>query len=659
MLDLINISLQFNGKYLFKDVSVKIHSDDKLALVGSNGAGKSSLLKLIIGELEPESGKILRRNKLSIGYLPQDNITHKGRTVLEEASSALEDIIELQNKEEELTEQLANDKLTAEERDDLVYRLGTVHHHLEGLDSYSATARVEKVLTGLGFTHSDMERLTDEFSGGWQMRLALAKILIARPELILLDEPTNHLDIDSLQWLIGYLKNYDGALIIISHDRHFISQVTSKTLEIYFTRVYFFKGNYEAFLRYKEERDLQLEHQQLIQQKKIKETERFIERFRYKATKAKQVQSRIRQLEKMELIQLEDKESQINIKFPQAPPCGNIVLELKGISKSYGTKKVFENLDMIITKGEKIAFLGPNGAGKSTLSKIISGKLEPSSGSLKVGHGVVMAFYAQDVADTLNPELDILETLEEISEEKTIAELRSLAGAFLFSGDDVFKKVGVLSGGEKGRVALLRILLQKANLLILDEPTNHLDFASKEILRRALELYEGTVILVSHDIEFLEPVVERIFDFRNGSVKEYPGGIRYYLEKREQEQQAGASVPEKSVKQPDTIKISRKDQKRLEAEIRKQKYAQTKGLIIKRERVEQTIDMLEKEKAVIESELANPETYSDPVIAKEITQRYLQVKETLEVEMTRWTELSEEIEMIELKFEQLLKKENT
>src|SRR5664280_2756219 len=468
MIDLINVSLQFGGKYLFREVSFKINSGDRISLVGANGTGKSSLLKMIFGELLPESGKIQKQKRITIGYLPQQQVIHEGKSLLEEAKSSLIDIIYLQKKETEITEKLAEASISEDERDDLIHQLGEVHHRLEELGSYSIGSRVEKILLGIGFEIEDFGRLTNEFSGGWQMRIALAKILISQNDLILMDEPTNHLDIDSLNWLSSFLKSYKGALLVVSHDKRFVNEVTNKTLEIYNGRFNIFNGNYDAYLKFKEERDIQAENSFLQQQKKIKETEKFIERFRYKATKAKQVQSRIKQLEKVNLIELPENKSDIYIKFPAPPSSGKI------------------NIEFEVSRGDKIAFVGPNGAGKTTLAKIIAGVIEFNGGERIPGYNTIISYYAQDVADNLDPDKDIIESVENIAENKTIGQLRLLLGSFLFSGDDVFKPIGVLSGGEKSRVALAKILLTKANFIILDEPTNHLDISSKEILQKAL-----------------------------------------------------------------------------------------------------------------------------------------------------------------------------
>ena len=647
MIDLTGISLQFGGEYLFKDVNYKINSGDRISLVGSNGSGKSSLLKLLTGELQPESGKILKQNRISIGYLPQDNIIHSGSTILEEALTALSDIILLKEKEEEITTALSNQSLSDEEQRDLVNQLGEVHIRLEELGSYSASANVEKILTGLGFEVNDFNRLTDEFSGGWQMRIALAKLLIAQNDLLLLDEPTNHLDLDSLEWLITFLKNYKGALIVVSHDKHFLNEVTSKTFEIFNRKFSVFNGDYNAYLKFKEERDQQLIRKHGLQQKQIKETKKFIERFRYKNTKAKQVQSRIKQLEKIELVELPESENKININFPAPPKSGRLNLELISVRKSYGTNLVFDGIDFTVNRGDKIAFVGPNGAGKTTLAKIIAGKIDFDNGDITFGYNTIISFYAQDIADNLDPEKDIIETVDTIAEGKSIGELRSLLGAFLFHGDDVFKKVGVLSGGEKSRVALVKILLTKSNFIILDEPTNHLDISSKKVLQQALINFTGSLILVSHDVDFLQPIVTKVTEIRKGKIKTYEGGIDYYLYKRKQiiEKEKVSAPEDKS-----GVTSSKKEQKRIQAERRQAKYRATKELNERISTLEKEIEELEWKEKELEDALANPETYRDAKRANELNVEFNSVKEELSKHLQEWEKLTEELMNIEAQF---------
>jgi ATP-binding cassette, subfamily F, member 3 len=643
MIDLSSLSLQFGGKYLFRDVNYRISYGDKISLVGANGTGKSSLLKIIKGDLLPESGKVLRQKRITIGYLPQEQVTHSGTSLLEEAKSALTDLTELKNLEEEITSLLDTD-LTNDERDELINRLGEIHYNLEHLDYYSAQSRVEKILTGLGFNVSDFARLTSEFSGGWQMRIALAKILIRQNDLLLLDEPTNHLDIDSLEWLIDFLKSFKGALLIVSHDKHFINEVTNRTLEIYIGKFYTYNGSYDDYIKYKTERDEQTLNQIALQQRKIKETERFIERFRYKATKARQVQSRIKQLEKIEQLELPESKDNISIRFPEAPQSGVTPVMLKAVSKSYGEKEIFRNVSFEISRKEKIAFVGPNGAGKTTLAKIIAGEIS-FTGDRILGHNSLISYYAQDVADELNPDLDIIESVEGINESLTVGQLRNLLGSFLFSGDDVFKKVGVLSGGEKSRVALARILLQKSNLIVLDEPTNHLDISSKEVLQKALVNYSGSLILVSHDVDFLRPIIGKVVEIRDGHLNIFNGGIDYYLSKKDdlvEENNSG-----KAYSAPD---ISRKDQKRIEADKRQKKFAATKDLISEISKLEKEIGSLEIKLKELTDNFGNPDFYSKGEEVKLKTQEMKEIKILLDEKINKWTSLSEKLTEIENRF---------
>lgn len=645
MIDLSNISLQFNGKYLFRDINLRINSGDKISLVGANGAGKSSFLKIISGEIAPETGQIYKQKNISIGYLPQENVTHSGSSLFEEAKTALSMLVTIQEKERSITDRLNESDLSDEERNDLVHQLGEIHHRLDELDAYSAESKIKKILAGLGFEENDFERLTDEFSGGWQMRIALAKLLISQNDLLLLDEPTNHLDIESLNWLINFIQNYDGALLIVSHDKFFVNRVTNKTLEIYLSKFSMFNGNYDAYLKFKDERDVQTEHHFTLQQKKIKETEKFIERFRYKATKSKQVQSRIKQLEKIEQVELPEFDSTIRFKFPEAPPSGRIAIELKSISKSFGDKKLFEKIDLTFERGEKVAFVGPNGAGKTTLGKILAGVID-FNGERFMGHKTNIAYYSQDVADNLNPNLDLIDTLEGITENFSIGQLRGLLGSFLFRGDDVFKKVGVLSGGEKSRLALAKILLTKSNLIILDEPTNHLDVNSKLVLQNALLDFKGSLIVVSHDIDFLRPVISRVIEIRKGVVKNFIGGIEYYLEKIN-----GLNfIDRKDNLEPVKDSSSRKDQKRMEAEARKKRFILTKDIIKQIAKLEQQISALEKRQEEIETIISSNDFYSKPEYVKLTFSEYEQTKERLDLALVHWAELTDKKHEIEKQF---------
>ncbi|NUN08170.1 MAG: ABC-F family ATP-binding cassette domain-containing protein [Ignavibacteriaceae bacterium] len=647
MIDLINISLQFGGKYLFRDVNYKINDNSRISLVGANGTGKTSLFKIITGELAPEAGYIQMRKKTSIGYLPQDHVTHSGSKLFEEVFSALRDIVSLKEAEEEITEALTSASLTEDERSELVAKLGETHHLLEAMDSYRAGSRVEKILIGLGFRESDFYRSVDEFSGGWQMRIALAKLLIANHDLLLLDEPTNHLDIDSLNWLIEFLTSYQGALIIISHDKFFVNKVTNKTLEIFLNKISSFNGNYDAYIKYKEERDLQAEHQFELQQKKLKDTQKFIERFRYKASKARQVQSRIKQIEKVELVELPQNSQSINFRFPEAPPGGKTVIELKNICKSFGSFELFRNVNITVDRGDKIAFLGPNGAGKSTLAKIIAGVINHDSGSRIPGHNIQLSYYSQEATDILEPTNEVIDAVADVDEEVTLASLRALLGTFLFSGDDVFKKISVLSGGEKSRVALVRILLTKANFIILDEPTNHLDITSKKVLQQALINFTGSLIVVSHDVDFLEPIANKIIDIRHGELRYYPGGISYYLDKRKEEQQEESRQTVNNLARDE--KDDRKSKKRLEAELRQKRYSLTKDLKKTITKLESDIEKSEAEKKELELQMADPESTLKANF-KDLGIRYNQIESVLTQKISEWEKLCTELEEIEKEF---------
>lgn len=643
MIDINNLSIQFTGENLFENVNLRIGKHDKIALVGSNGKGKSTFLKLLSGIEQPETGSISKQKGIRIGYLPQDLLAFKGKTLFDEVKSSLLLLKTLVDKENQILEELRSDNIDDETRSELVEELGELHHAKEQMDFYSSESRIEKVLMGLGFSEKDFSRNTEEFSGGWQMRIQMAKILLAQNDLILLDEPTNHLDIDTLTWLEDFLQKYNGAIIIVSHDRHFINHVTNKTLEIYFGQINFYPGTYEQYLSFKDERDAQLRAQAINREKKIKETEKFIERFRYKASKARQVQSRIKQLDKIDSIELIEDEKSIEIRFPEPPRSGVVPVELKNIFKSYGPISVLKNVSVQIERGDKIAIVGPNGAGKTTLAKIIGQKISFDSGELIFGHNTLVSYYEQEVADSLNPENDLIDTLEEINDEISTGQLRKILGSFLFSGDDVFKKIKVLSGGEKSRVALARLLLTKSNFIILDEPTNHLDFNSKKVLQKALMEFTGTLLIVSHDIDFIRPLATKTIEIRQGNLKYFNGGIDYYLQKRVEQVEfvSNASNEDKS---------NRKDQKRLEAEIRQKKYNQTKDIRKALEKCEMEIEKLENIKSQLEKSLSDPEVFSNPNVAKETNLEYEKTKKLLNIEYDRWTELSSNIEEIEKNF---------
>ena len=647
MIDISNLSIQFTGENLFEGVNLRISRHDKVALVGSNGTGKSTFLKLLYGIEQSETGTIRKQKGIRIGYLPQDIIAFRGQTLFNEVKTSLPDIRSLDEREKLVLENLNDQTISEEDRAEVLEELGEIHLRKDQIDFYSADSRIEKVLMGLGFREKDFFRRTEEFSGGWQMRIQMAKILLSQNDLLLMDEPTNHLDIDTLGWLIDYLQSSDAALLIISHDRHFINCVTNRTIEVFDRQINFYSGNYSQYLVYKEEREKQLLALQKNREKRKKEIEGFVERFRYKASKARQVQSRVKQLEKIETIDLASDEKKIELRFPDPPKSGVVPVEIKNLNHSYGSLDVLKNVNLQIEREDKIAIVGPNGAGKTTLAKIIASKLTATNGSIILGHNTILSYYEQEVADSIDPEYDLIDALEEMNNELSAGQLRAILGSFLFSGDDVFKKIKVLSGGERSRVALSRLLLTKANLIILDEPTNHLDFSSKAILQEALMNFSGTLIIVSHDIDFLHPIVNKVVEIRDCLVKVFPGNIDYYLLKRQEMLGQKAEILETT----SADKTTRKDQKRIEAELRQKKFAATKDLRTKLEKCEKEVSSLEELKSRLEGELSDAKIFTNPQLAKEKNLEYEKTKALLDTTYLVWTELSDKLEEIEKGFE--------
>jgi len=643
MIDIKNLSVQFTGSYLFENVNLKILPHDRISLVGSNGTGKSTLLKILSGKQQQEDGNVQFKKDLKIGYLPQELNLISNENIFNGVRNSIEFLNKIESEERNINLKLENNNLSSTEHDLLIEKLGDINHKKEELDYYEIDSKIEKILMGLGFSNSGFNQKISELSGGWQMRIELAKILISNNDILLLDEPTNHLDIDSLQWLVSFLKSYKGAIILVSHDRYFVNNICTKTLEIYSNNVTFYKGNYNDYLNFKLEREERLKQEFADQQKKIKQTEQFIERFRYKASKAKQVQSRVKQLEKIDVIKLSDSENKIHFNFFDSVKSGVIPLNISNVSKAYDDNLVLKKVNLQVERGEKIALVGPNGAGKTTLAKIISNRIKPSDGNVEHGHNTLISFYAQDVVDNLNIENDIITEIGNSDPENTIGQLRNILGAFLFNGDDVFKKIAVLSGGEKSRVALAKVLLNKANTIILDEPTNHLDYDSKKIVQNALIKFEGTLIIVSHDIDFLKPIVTKVVEVRKQNLKEYYGGIDYYLLKRDE-----GNDNINSVKFPnsESIKINRKEEKRLEAEKRQKQYSATKKLKVEIKEIEKQIEILENEKVTLEFDLTKEEVYSNHELAKVNKKNYEDVKKQLEKAYSSWTSISEKLEKI-------------
>jgi len=641
MIDLVDVSIQFTGNPLFESANIRINHSDRIALVGANGTGKSTILKMIAGLEETSTGKILKQNNISIGYLPQEYLIVSNLSVFEEVKSSLRVFTEIDQKEKEIHELLEDKLLSDSEHNNLIHKLGDLEHRKSEIEYYSIDSNIKKVLVGLGFSEKDFCQMVNTYSGGWQMRIELAKILLGNNDIILLDEPTNHLDIDSLQWLISFLINFKGALLLVSHDRFFVNRLTAKTLEIFNKKLTLFNGNYDAYLKFKAERDKQLVNDFANQQRKKKQTEQFIERFRYKATKAKQVQSRIKQLDKLENIELPEFEANINLHFPDPPRSGSIPVQISSLIKSYENNKVFDQFNFSIERGDKIAFVGPNGAGKTTLAKIIANKIKFDSGEIIFGNNTLISYYSQEVTDDLDLESDLIDNLMQSSSDYTPQQLRSILGSFLFTADDVFKKVKVLSGGEKSRVALAKILLTKANLVILDEPTNHLDYNSKSVLQQALINFSGSLVIVSHDVDFLRPIVNKVLEIRELKSTSFLGGIDYYLSKRidfyESTSQNKSRVE---------TKVKRKDQKRIEADLRKSKTEATNELKKEIHHYEKLIEELEDAKSKLEKELGNESVYSNPKLAAGKNKEYENVKNKLEDVYHRWSEISEKLENI-------------
>ena len=533
MISLQNAGKRFGPRVLFLEADWLIRNNEKTALVGANGAGKSTLMKVIAGLETLDYGTLQTTRGISIGYLPQEGLRLEGRTVFEECLTVFDEIRAMASEVESLAAQLAELDHESPEYAAVAERYSTVQERFHALDGYALDAQVGSVLTGLGFGKQDWSRMTDEFSGGWQMRIALAKLLLAKPNLLLLDEPTNHLDLETRNWLEDYLNNYPFGYILISHDRYFLDVTIDRTVEIWNKRLTIYQGNFTKYLAQKEERRAQLLAAYRNQKIQVEHLEAFINRFRYQATKAKQVQSRIKELEKIERIEVPEEEPVIHFKFPQPPPSGRMVAEAEGLAKSYGDKRVLSNVRFTIERGDRVALVGVNGAGKSTLIKLLTGDEQPTAGAVKLGHNVVAEYFAQDQYKVLDPEARMLDDISRAAVKVPEVELRSLLGCFLFSGDDVFKPLGVLSGGERNRFALARILVSPSNFLLLDEPTNHLDMRAKDVLLEAIAAFSGTVIFVSHDRYFIDRLATRVLEVENGSVTSYEGNYEDYLRKKE------------------------------------------------------------------------------------------------------------------------------
>ena len=537
MISLDNLTVSYGGWTLFDNISFLINPKDRIGLVGKNGAGKTTLLRIITGEQQPTSGAVTINGECTIGYLPQTMRVADTTTLVEETAKAFDEVLRLEAEIESLTREIAErTDYESADYEQLLHRLNDAQDRYHILGGETRDADIEKTLLGLGFKREDFGRATSEFSGGWRMRIELAKLLLRRPSIFLLDEPTNHLDIESIQWLEEYLKNYNGAVLLISHDRAFLDNVTNRTVELSLGKITDYKVPYSKYVVLRAERRAQQLAAYENQQRMIEKTEEFIEKFRYKPTKSNQVQSRIKQLERLERLEVEEEDlATLNIKFPPAPRSGQIVAEINEAGMSFGSKHVFSGANFTIEKGDRIAFVGRNGEGKTTLARMLVGQLTPTEGSIRIGANVNIGYYAQNQDDLMDGEFTVYDTLDRVAVGDIRTRLRDILGAFLFRGEDIDKKVKVLSGGERARLAMARMMLEPRNLLVLDEPTNHMDMRSKDILKNAILKYDGTVVVVSHDREFLDGMVDKVYEFRDGGVKEYFGGIYYFLEKRKLE----------------------------------------------------------------------------------------------------------------------------
>ncbi len=641
MIQLSSAGKRYGHKLLFDGADWLITNHDRVGLVGANGTGKSTLMKVLAGLETLDYGSISTAKGISAGYLPQDGLTLSGRTVFEECMAVFSSLRALETEMEELTRRMSEIDSSSPEYAQVADRYHRIEHEFQTSDGYAIEAQVGTVLSGLGFAKEDWHRHTEDFSGGWQMRIALAKLLLQQPNLLLLDEPTNHLDLEARNWLEEYLTNYPNSFVLISHDRYFLDVTVNKIAEIWNKKITLYPGNYDKYLVTKTQRLEQLEAAQRTQKDRIEQLEVFINRFRYTATKAKQVQSRIKELEKIERIELPPEERTIHFSFPQPKASGRIVAEFSGVAKSYGEKNVFRDVSFMIERADRIALVGVNGAGKSTLIKLLAGDEPLTAGEYKLGHNVQSDYFAQDQYKELNPEARILDDLGALSARSTETELRSLLGCFLFSADDVFKKIGVLSGGERNRYALLRMLLHPANFLLLDEPTNHLDMRAKDVLLEALSKYTGTVVFVSHDRYFIDKLATRVFEVGEGRVEVYPGNYEDYMWRK----QGGAEALQKSVVASQATPQPTNGNQTAAV----QNDAKAKRLNpIKRKQMEDRLGEVEREISDLETAIAACETALQAFVSAEETQRVTQElashKEELQGRLAEWEELGAALE---------------
>lgn len=638
MISVNSVTVSFGGYNLFDNISFLINPNDRIGLAGKNGAGKSTMLKLIAGEQNPTKGEISLPRDIKIGYLPQDMIHQHGRTVFEETETAFQEIQQLEKKLEDINHQL-------ETRTDyesasymkLIEDQTDIYTRLDMIGAGNKDEEIEKILKGLGFERKDFERQTAEFSGGWRMRIELAKLLLQKPHILLLDEPTNHLDIEAIIWLEEFMETYAGAVVLISHDKTFLDTVTSRTIEIVNGKTYDYKTNYSRYLILRQERIEQQENAAKNQQKIINQTEVLIDKYRAKANKASFAQSLIKKLDRMERVEVDDLDTSVmRFRFPQPAHSGKIVLTVEDAGKKYGEKRIFSDARFIITKGEKIGLVGRNGEGKSTMMKMIAKKIE-HEGTVQIGHSVLLGYFEQDQEEKLDPKKTVFETIDELAVGEVRKQVRGLLGSFLFGGDDIDKKVQVLSGGERGRLALCKLLLEPYNLLLMDEPTNHLDIRSKDVLKAALQDYEGTVIMVSHDRDFMKGICNRLFEFRDGKVREHLCDIEEFMQLRKVERLNELDLEKKA-----KVEVPKQETSSKKQEINSND-AEKKQLQNKLKKIEENIEKLEAEIKIADEKLADQANYEKLMNDKVFFTNYSQLKHQLESELTKWEEVSNQL----------------
>lgn len=644
MISVQNLSIHFGGIFLFEDVSFALKENDRVGLVGKNGAGKSTLMKIMSGLQKPDNGQVVLPKDSLIGFLHQDLSKMKGKTVFEETQTAFNEALQLDQRMHEIEHELTvRTDYESDSYHDIINEIQEISHRLEIINVATIEKQIELVLMGLGFMREDFDKPVETFSGGWQMRIELAKILLSKPELVLLDEPTNHLDIESIQWLETYLETYPGAIMIVSHDRTFLDNVTKRTIEIVSQKIYDYPANYSTFVELRKERIDQQRAAQKNQEKYIEHTEKLIDKFRAKANKAKFAQSLIKKLDKIEEIEVDDEETAtIHFYFPKPQRSGKTVVTGKKVSKTYDVKLILDEIDFEINRGDKIAFVGKNGEGKSTLSKIIAG-LEKYTGEMELGHNVNLGYYAQNQAETLSGDDTVFDTIDKVAAGEMRSHIRTLLGAFLFGGEASFKKVKVLSGGEKSRLAMCKLLLEPYNLLVLDEPTNHLDMRSKDVLKNALNNFEGTVIVVSHDRDFLKGITNRVFEFKDKKIKEHIGDIYNYLEAKKISSLAELELAPKPVKVKKETESS--PTKKENPDDRKNRDRELNRIKKEIEKAEKEIATIEAEIVTIEKQMNDPAFYEKPNTT-DIFNKYNSLKDAHAKKMAEWELLTEQMETI-------------